>query len=269
VDFPTPFVPDMSTRAGRMMSAGRCKVTVTRKETEEHITVFFNCFADNRNKEFDSENSKRWVNCQLADATHVFVEVPTPSGQYNDKIGTFYPRGNKWYEADNADPHRVRAAILSAMWLMDQSNPFTLGFTFQEAMECGRCGAELTDPTSITRGIGPDCYGALTGSQHQVKWTGQDPPAPVVKFPEKSTPDKAPTPVSEDTKWAYEELGLVSAAENATYHLLKGMSEDQLLTCKEWIEDRLREIAQLRHSLVQEAREAEPVQENDQSFMGR
>jgi hypothetical protein len=34
---------------------------------------------------------------------------------------------------------------------------------------CGRCGRPLSDPVSIDRGIGPECYGRGTGSQHQHK----------------------------------------------------------------------------------------------------
>ena len=30
---------------------------------------------------------------------------------------------------------------------------------------CGRCGRELTDPVSIQRGLGPECYGKSTGSK--------------------------------------------------------------------------------------------------------
>lgn len=33
-----------------------------------------------------------------------------------------------------------------------------------EASLCGRCGLELTDPVSIERGIGPECFGKETGT---------------------------------------------------------------------------------------------------------
>jgi hypothetical protein len=33
-----------------------------------------------------------------------------------------------------------------------------------EESVCGCCGRELTDPVSIERGIGPDCYGKQTGT---------------------------------------------------------------------------------------------------------
>lgn len=265
------------------MSAGRCKVTVTREDIPEHLTVQYVCFADNREKQFDPNSGKRWVNCQLEDATHVFAEVPTPSGQYNDKIGTYYPTSGRWFEADNADPQRIRAAILTALWLQDQKSPFLLGFNFEESVECGKCGAELSDPVSIARGIGPDCYGQLTGSSHQVKWQAVAHPGQQI-LPENKTVRELDGSVkidhahkyheTSDPEDTYEDLGLPSAAENAVYHLLKGMSEDQLLTCKEWVEMRIAEVKQIRHDLVQEARDAavmgvEQAPAPDTSFMGR
>lgn len=167
--FPSPFSPDLSTRAGRMMAAGRVKVTVTGKETGNHITVLLKCIADNRNRQYDAESMKNWIECDLGPCTHLFAEVPNESG-WNDKIGTFYPKTGKWYDADNADPKRVTAAKMVAQWLTGDKQRENL-FTFQEAAECGApgCGRELTDPESIARGIGPVCYGKLTGSSHQKK----------------------------------------------------------------------------------------------------
>lgn len=37
--------------------------------------------------------------------------------------------------------------------------------TVVEESVCGHCGAELTDPVSIERGIGPTCYGKTTGTR--------------------------------------------------------------------------------------------------------
>jgi hypothetical protein len=180
MQFPSPFTPDPQHRAGRMMLAGRVKVTCASEKHNWHITVALKCFADNRNRQFDAEKQKNWVECQLADATHIFVEVPRPDGGYADKIGTFYPRSNRWYDADNADPQRVHVAQLIGHWLCghwDGENIVTGNemygpLSFLEAEECGVCGRELTDPESISRGIGPICFGRMTDSQHQVKGDG-------------------------------------------------------------------------------------------------
>ncbi len=35
------------------------------------------------------------------------------------------------------------------------------GYAIHHAGKCGKCGRELTDPTSMERGIGPDCWEAM------------------------------------------------------------------------------------------------------------
>lgn len=166
--FPHPFHPDESTRAGRMMMAGRVKVTMTSPTTGDHITILFKCIADNRNRQYKGNVDKNWIECSYPDATHVFAEVPNASGEWNDKVGTYYPRTGKWFDADRADKSRVWAAQAVAHWLEHPGTP-PAGARYQEASECGVCGKELTDPASIERGIGPVCLGRLTGSHHQEK----------------------------------------------------------------------------------------------------
>lgn len=167
MNFPSPFVPNPLSRAGRMMQAGRAKVTVTSRKSGDHITVLLKAFADNRKRQY-SDVKKNWVACPLEDATHVFCEVPAAGDGWNDKVGTYYPKTGRWFDADGADPARVWAVQAAAHWLIYEPEATDLA-DFQESSECGRCGRELTDPVSIERGIGPECYGKLTGSQHQVK----------------------------------------------------------------------------------------------------
>lgn len=291
MNFPHPFTPDMATRAGRMMAAGRCKVTMVNQANvpQTHVTILFQSVADNRDRTAFPDVNKNWVDCQLADATHVFAEVPTPSGQWNDKIGTYYPksRDGRWYDADNADPQRVRAAFLCAAWLEGQTSPPNL--KFMESTECGVCGLELTDPVSVERGIGPTCYGRLTGSKHATKWTGGNLEQQVFEAtPEAVRDDDGRVEVDhahkyhsqEDPEESYEDLGLPSAAENAAYGLLKGMSESQLEALVEWSQLRLEQVVQMRRLLVAEGRAALPSDSGmeahspgadslDQSFMAR
>lgn len=163
MNFPNTITPNLDTRAGRMLAAGRVKVTVTSHKTGEHITILFKVFVDNRNKEF-APKGKNWMPCTWDEATHVFIEVPN-QGDWNDKVGTYYPRNGKFYEDRSADGARIYAAALAARWL----NGETFESTCQEESECARCGLTLTDPVSIARGIGPVCLGKMTGSQHQVK----------------------------------------------------------------------------------------------------
>ena len=148
-----------------MLAAGRVKVTVTSAKTGEHITILFKAFADNREGQF-KQGGKRWEPCVYDEATHVFIEVPGASGDWADKVGTYYPRSGKFYEDHSADGARIWAAAAAANWLCGATNEKA---SFQEQSECARCGLELTDPVSIARGIGPICLGKMTGSQHQVK----------------------------------------------------------------------------------------------------
>jgi hypothetical protein len=244
VGFPSPFVPDVTHRAGRMMAAGRVKVTMTDKRTNEHFTVLFKSFADNRDKQFDPEISKRWAPCFYEQATHVFVEIPNAQGGWNDKIGTFYPKSNRWYDADNADTERIEAACLIAQWIAGMSTNADL--VFQEAIECGVCGLELSDPVSIARGIGPTCYGRLTGSQHQVKNVAKK--------------------VDEDDEYSYDNLGITDAGMSSIARMIQGMSEEQLETMRECLDTRLQEVVQMRKDLVAEVRGILAEEDSPKSF---
>lgn len=148
---------DADTRAQRMLHAGRVDVTVTSKVTGRHITIQFKA-----KRQAAPGSARRWESVGYDDATHLFISA----GQH-DRVGTYYPRSGKFYEADHADPARVWAALNALAWIADGGEHDQAEFV--EESHCGRCGRELTDPVSIERGIGPECYGKLTGSQHQVK----------------------------------------------------------------------------------------------------
>lgn len=48
-----------------------------------------------------------------------------------------------------------------ALRLITNKQAVPHGYTIQHEGHCGRCGRELTDPTSIRTGFGPYCRGAL------------------------------------------------------------------------------------------------------------
>jgi len=164
-----------------MLTEGDVRVTVTNARTDEHITVRFKALMDNRprggNGRPKPEENRNWIRVPLRDATHVFMEVPRPSGEFADKIGGFYPKTGRFFPDDGADPERVEAAIIAARWLNEGENASDrVGRYFlQEEAYCGKCGRTLTDPESIARGIGPECFGQMTDSQHQVKQLRIDP----------------------------------------------------------------------------------------------
>jgi hypothetical protein len=168
--------PDASVnRAGAMLAAGQLTITLTSKVTGEHITIKAVCKA--RNAE-----TNRWERVPFEQATHVFCEVPSSS--WGDRVGTFRPQTGYFYGDAAADPKRVWAAVAALRYACKGTEHAQAEYA--EADRCGRCGRELTDPESIARGVGPECYGQLTGSAHERRiWNapGQQAPLPLKATP--------------------------------------------------------------------------------------
>ena len=144
------------TRAGAMLSAGQLTLTITSQATREHITIKAVCKA---------RIAGQWKRVPFAEATHVFCSVP--SSTWGDRVGTYRPASGQFYADEAADPARV--------WAAQATLQYACGGTifskaeYAEADRCGRCGRELTDPESIARGVGPECYGRLTDSVHETR----------------------------------------------------------------------------------------------------
>lgn len=169
---------DTSLRAARMLEAGRLTATFTSLKTGQHITIAAKCRTINEDD--------KWVASSLADSKVVFFEVPNESG-FGDKVGKL-TRGKGFVPAPGSDGARVYCARMLLHWL--QGNDLPEGLTVVEEERCGKCGRALTDPVSIERGIGPECYGAATGSTHQVK----ERPAKAAPTPRKPAVDKNGVP---------------------------------------------------------------------------
>lgn len=177
--FPKELTADESWREGRMLAAGDIRITVTDLESGSHITVRFKSILDNRpgsahpgttnHDRMRPDEQKNWLRVPLLEASHVFLEVPNVSGEFPDKIGTYYPRTGRFFADQHADPERIYAAISAAHWIVSNGAYDEDNLTFLAELRCGRCGALLTDPESIERGIGPECFGMITASHHQVK----------------------------------------------------------------------------------------------------
>lgn len=54
----------------------------------------------------------------------------------------------------------VKVAAWSLRAIMD-GKPLPEGYRIRHSGKCGRCGRELTDPESMTRGIGPECWSLM------------------------------------------------------------------------------------------------------------
>lgn len=147
---------DTTKRAARMLEAGRVTVTFT-SPSGQHITITAKCRANVDGK---------WQAVSLANATVMFFEVPNHDRGFNDRVGKLTGR-NGFTPDRNADPARVYCA--KALLAYVAGKPTAPSLEIKEEDRCGKCGRQLTDPVSIERGIGPECYGAETGSQHQSK----------------------------------------------------------------------------------------------------
>lgn len=161
-------VPSDATRPGRMLLAGGIKATVTLPD-REHVTLHVR--ARRRNP-----SNARWENCGLADRGAL---AKVRAGRSGTVIGTIYP------VLDSANPANLRSvlgvsvvyrsgvseAVKNAVYQLfrlasGDGGGWYEGYLCVVADRCGRCGRELTDPISIDRGIGPECYGRSTGSRH-------------------------------------------------------------------------------------------------------
>lgn len=178
--FPEKLTADWHSRVGRMLAAGDIRVTVT--DDVCSITIRFKALLDNR---FNSTNSTRprpdqkrnWLRVPLDEATHIFAEVPNPTGNYPDKIGTFYTRTGKWFADKNVEPELSETAIVAANWLV--TGKLTDGLEFRVEPNCGVCGHALYDSKEIERGIDSECYEQMQ-SHHskQLRFPAKREPSP-------------------------------------------------------------------------------------------
>jgi hypothetical protein len=149
--------PSADLRAGVMLLAGNLTATVKSLRSGDHITIKVVC---------KSKSDSGWRKAGYEEATHVFLSVPSAGG-WSDKIGTYYPKTGRLFPVWNADPARVwaaKAVLLAACGEVPHRQA-----EITVADRCGRCGRQLTDPVSIERGIGPECYGRETGSHHEIR----------------------------------------------------------------------------------------------------
>lgn len=158
---------------GLALRSGRLVATVVSRKTGKHIAVQL------RSKR---REGKRFRACELAEAERVYID--TPGEGTSREIGILHLAG-KWagkilppWEQD-FDAARVWAArrILDVAHgraeLADDQAEILQGEL------CLMCGRELTDPESIARNIGPECWKRATGldaggGEHQAPGAEQE-----------------------------------------------------------------------------------------------
>jgi hypothetical protein len=146
-----------------LTDGGRAVVSVRSKKSGEHVTLSFAC---KRRK----PSGQGWIarntaagRVGLADADA--IEVRDDALEYpDDYVGRLYTDGNEWRAGKDADPKRawtgekVIAYALGGYPLDQQAEVFI-------ATRCCVCQKRLTDPVSVERGIGPECFSKATGSK--------------------------------------------------------------------------------------------------------
>lgn len=145
----------MNTIEGQLVRTGQCRVTL-RNEAGLHLT-----YRVRKCKEFVGRNGRvfpavgywidvrsadEWLSCgKLSETGH----LATTSNACADRTGIY-------------------GANLAGLALAQGGETVTAsGRTYSVHVEerCSCCARELTDPVSIERGIGPECYRKATGSK--------------------------------------------------------------------------------------------------------
>lgn len=148
---------------------GRAKVTVTSKATGKHLTVRIACKT--------KDGNDRWISrarligrVGFDDAIAVFCDADDLAVQ--GWAATLWTESNQWTEPNTVDDPRMRhyawAARRVVQWaLSGVGDPeFDEMASVELVAECSVCGRQLKDPESIGRGIGPECFGRATRSEH-------------------------------------------------------------------------------------------------------
>lgn len=154
------YVPNGATRESKMLAAGSLTITARSRKSGQHITLRLRCSAKNDGP------GKNWPTVLYPEASHIFIDDFD-----GERIATYYPYTGKvrWAAAANANCRWTVAAVLRHYAGEMPGLPEMA--ELHAAQLCGCCGRQLTDPESIDRGIGPDCWGKLTGSKHAAIWT--------------------------------------------------------------------------------------------------
>lgn len=152
---------DRSRISNALFDGGRLIATVRSRRTRRHVTVRLT--AKKREGEGWVSRARIEGRVGIDEASAIFADDPTevwPDG----RLGTFWTETGEWKPARDAEPNRCWAAFavlrygLGMLDLEEDAEVFL-------AAECSYCGKPLTDPESVKRGTGPECFGRSTRSR--------------------------------------------------------------------------------------------------------
>lgn len=162
-----PVEPDPANSFALALAGGRLTATVVSKKTGKHITIALKA----KRKE-----GRRFQLCTLGEAERIYIDTPRPEGPPTE-IGQLHLAG-KWagkimppWEKD-FDEARVWAARRVLDIAQGRASTDDEQAEILEGKTCLICARELTEPESIKRNIGPECWDKVTGlgsrgGQHQ------------------------------------------------------------------------------------------------------
>lgn len=146
------FGPSPTVRAGRMLLGGQVTATITLTDGT-HVTLTARC---------RKVINGRWKTVPFeTPGMTLYVEQT-----YNHRTLARLRRTEDHHGLAYSFVTRGSNGATAADALLNHAAGERVGLIVQVADRCGCCGRALTDPISIERGIGPDCYGRMTGSQH-------------------------------------------------------------------------------------------------------
>lgn len=141
---------------------GRVLCTVRARESGRHVTVLLVAKKRGADRRYVSR-AKIAGRVGIRDASTVFAE--DPDREWPDcHLGALYLDTGEWKDSRGAEPTRAWAARAVLRWalgsfdLADQAEVFV-------ATTCCFCGKRLTDPESVERGVGPECFRKRTRSK--------------------------------------------------------------------------------------------------------
>jgi hypothetical protein len=148
--------PSTSLRAGRMLRAGSIEATATMSDGR-HVTVTIRTRA---------RSGRGYTNAALGDdGSRTSIKILGSTVGWINRHGDQYRLTLRTRRQEYRDAVRAVLAYAAGVPITGNVDHATV-YRVQEAARCGRCFRTLTDPVSIDRGVGPECYGRDTGSEH-------------------------------------------------------------------------------------------------------
>lgn len=157
-------VPADAARVKELMEeGGRVLCSVRARESGRHVTVLLTAKARDPAGGYVSR-AKIAGRVGIGEAHTVFADDPDETWPDN-KLGSFDLQSGEWRPDRDAEQNRLWASFALLRWaLIGNLDLLKIAEVFV-ATTCCYCGKRLTDPVSVERGIGPECFKRRTGSR--------------------------------------------------------------------------------------------------------